>query len=288
MANVKDLKKKIKSTKSTLKITTAMKLVSAAKLNQAQTAIGQARPYMEELEEMITVISALIENYSHPFLEENDNDHSLLLVVSSDKGLCGGYNSQLIKAVRSHLAETSLNHKVYFLGKKGKEILWDEVNQGEMFHFTSSKPSFDEVKKMTESLQKQFENKEVGSVYVAFNNFHSAINFTPTIKRILPMALDEGRKEEIKKNHPFDFKYEPGAEEILNTLLPEVVVGMVHTGILSAFAAEHGSRMSAMDNASKNCKEIIRDLTLKMNKLRQASITTELIEVVSGAESLES
>lgn len=299
MANIKDLKKKIKSTKSTLKITTAMKLVSAAKLSRAQQAIENARPYAQELEEMIRVVSALAQNYTHSFLQDSKQDknghihrpphhnhHALLLVITANKGLCGGYNSQLIKEVRNCLLESKLEHKVFFIGKKGRDILRDEVNYGGTFSFESLEPKFDEMKKIAETLSAKFESGEVGSISVAYNNFHSAIRFTPTVKQVLPMTLDETVKRELKSKHPFDFKYEPSADEILDTLIPETYVSTLYTCILNALAAEHGSRMSAMDNATKNCKEVIRDLTLKMNKLRQASITTELIEVISGAESL--
>ena len=296
MANVKDLKKKIKSTKSTLKITTAMKLVSAAKLGRAQQAIDNARPYARELEDTIRVVSALAQNYTHPFLQENKkkkNNHSLLLVITANKGLCGGYNSQLVKDVRRYLLEEkdkdkeeAQDYKVCFIGKKGRELLKDEVNDGGIFTFKSLEPQFDEVKKIAETLSGEYEKGEVGSIYVAYNDFRSAMNFVPTVKKVLPMTLDETIKKKLRNEHPFDFKYEPNAADILDTLVPETYVSTVYACILNALAAEHGSRMTAMDSATKNCKEVIRALTLKMNKLRQASITTELIEVISGAESL--
>ena len=286
MANIKDLKKKIKSTTNTLKITTAMKLVSAAKLNKAQQAINNARPYVTELTQMIFTISALLKGHTHPFLEEKNNNHSLLLVVTANKGLCGGYNTQLVKKVRHFLSESKLDFKVFFVGKKGRDFLKDQVNYGDFFSFAALGPGFDEIKKMGETLRHFFEKNEVGSIYMAYNEFHSAISFTPTVKRILPMVLDSSVKEEYRLKYPFDFKYEPDAKEILGQLIPEAYISSIHMGILSALAAEHGSRMSAMDNATRNSKDIIRNLTLKMNKLRQASITTELIEVISGAESL--
>ena len=286
MANIKDLKKKIKSTSSTLKITTAMKLVSAAKLNKAQQAINNARPYVTELTQMICTISALLKGHTHPFLQERRNNHSLLLVVTANKGLCGGYNSQLVKKVRRFLSDSELSFKVFFVGKKGRDLLKDQVNYGDFFSFASLAPEFNEIKKMAEALRRFFETKEVGSIYMAYNEFHSAISFTPTVKRILPMVLDQLVKEEYRSKYPFDFKYEPSAESILEQIIPEAYVSSIHMGMLSALAAEHGSRMSAMDNATRNSKEIVRNLTLKMNKLRQASITTELIEVISGAESL--
>ena len=286
MANVKDLKKKIKSTKGTLKITSAMKLVSAAKLAKAQAAIQNARPYAEELDQTIKTISALVENYSHSYLNETDNKRTALLVVSSNRGLCGGYNSYLAKEVRKYLAGTDEDVKVYFVGKKVKDLIENEVNVAKTFIFEKSDSNFIEIVELGEELASLFRTGEVGKVRVAYNQFNSAISFTSIIKQVLPLALDLEEKKKLEESFPFDFKYEPGAKEILDTIIPETYIGSVYTSILDATASEHGSRMAAMDNAVSNCKDAIRSQTLKMNKLRQAAVTTELIEVVSGAESL--
>ncbi len=289
MANIKELKKKIKSTKSTLKITSAMKLVSAAKLAKAQHLILNSRPYTMELENAIKTASAIVSDYSHPYLKEDTkNHHSILLVVSSDKGLCGGYNSQMVKEVRKFISKHhDKKFKVFFIGKKAKEVLGKEVNFGKHFHFEKGEPTYSEINSVAQELAGQFDSGEVGSVYIAFNLFKSAISFSPTFKKILPMTMDMSQREEIKRSLPFDFKYEPGHKEILDELIPKAFVDIMFTSILDATASEHGSRMAAMDNAAKNCKDIIRKVTLKMNKLRQAAITTELIEVISGAESLK-
>ncbi len=286
MANIKDLKKKIKSTKNTLKITSAMKLVSAAKLNRAQQAIQSARPYALELEDTIKTISALVQDYSHNFLEENESQHEVLLVISSNKGLCGGYNSQLAKSVKKFAEEKGDNLKVFYIGKKVRELTAKDVNFGEEYFFEKTEPSFEEIQKISRELSRMFSSGEVGKVHIAYNVFVSAIQVDPTVKQVLPMSLDESVKEELQKDYPFDFKYEPSPEAILNDLIPEAYISTMWTALLDAVAAEHGSRMTAMDSAVGNCEEAIRSLTLKMNKLRQAAITTELIEVVSGAESL--
>lgn len=288
MANIKDLKKKIKSTKGTLKITTAMKLVSAAKLARAQHAIQSSRPYARELEETIKTVSALVQDYSHSYLEEKlDNKRAVVLVISADKGLCGGYNSVLAKKVKQFIgASEDMDLKFYFIGKKVKEVLKDTVNIGTHYKFEKSDPSLLEIREIAQELGNLFETGEVGKVYIAYNIFHSAMSFESTVRQVLPMALAESEKAELKEKFPFDFKYEPSPKEILDSLIPETYVTAMWTCLLDATAAEHGSRMSAMDSARKNCKEAIRSLTLKMNKLRQAAITTELIEVVSGAESL--
>ncbi len=287
MANIKELKKKIKSTKGTLKITTAMKLVSAAKLAKAQHAIQSARPYAWELEETIKTVSTLLESYTHRYLQADaSNKRSVLLVISANKGLCGGYNSQLAKEVRRYLAESDEEFKVYFIGRKVRELLQGQVNEGKFFQFERIEPSYQEMQKVAAELAELFASGEWGQVSVAYNVFRSAISFQPTVKKVLPIVLEQAEKERLRKEFLFDFKYEPGPREILDALIPEAYLSAVYTCLLDALAAEHGSRMAAMDSAVTNCKEAIQSLTLKMNKLRQAAITTELIEVVSGAESL--
>ena len=287
MANIKDLKKKIKSTKGTFKITKAMKLVSAAKLNKAQIRILGLRPYSTELEETVRTVSALATNYSNAFFTQKENNKAVVLVISSDKGLAGAYNSSLAKTVRRFVNEhADEDLKFYWIGKKVRDLVSKEVNSGKTFTFAKIEPSYEEVRKIADELGSMFLNGEVGKVYVAYNSFISAIAFDSQVRQMLPMVVTPETKEAIKAKYPYDFKYEPTAEEILDTLVPEVYLTSVYTCVLDAIAAEHGARMNAMENASKNCKEMIKKLTLKMNKLRQAKITTELIEVVSGAESL--
>lgn len=288
MANIKNLKIRIKSTKGTFKITSAMKLVSAAKLSKAQNRIQGLRPYVEELDTTVRTVSAIAKDYDHPFFEQSENEKSILLVISSDKGLCGGYNNQLSKEVKNFLEENGPdNFQVYYVGKKVRDLIAKDYNSIKTFEFNANDPTIEEIRNVANELSSQFRSGEVGNVYVAYNKFQSAIAFDSTVKKVLPLTLTEAESEKYQEEFPFDFKYAPSAQTILNTLIPEVYQSSIQTSIYDAIAAEHGSRMSAMENASKNCKEMIKKLTLKMNKLRQAAITTELIEVVSGAESLK-
>lgn len=287
MANIKELKKKIKSTKGTFKITKAMKLVSAAKLNKAQVRILGLRPYSQELEGTVRTVSALAKDYMNEYFMQKENNKAVVLVISSDKGLCGGYNSSLAKTVRRFKAEhKDEDLKFFWIGKKVRDLISREVNSAKTFNFAKADPTYEEIRKVADELGSMFMTGEVGKVYVAYNSFISAIAFDSKVRQLLPMQVSESDKETIKASYPYDFKYEPGAKEILDTLVPEVYLTTVYTCVLDAIAAEHGSRMNAMENASKNSKEVIKKLTLKMNKMRQARITTELIEVVSGAESL--
>lgn len=287
MASIKELKVRIKSTKGTLKITSAMKLVSAAKLARAQSAIVGARPYTNELDETIKTISALSKDYSHEYLKDNpENKQAHLLIISANKGLCGGYNSNLAKEVRRFLAETEYDVKVHFIGKKVRELVQNEVNMGKVYEFKKLDPTHQEMRDVAEELARDFSNGEVGKIFVAYNIFYSAINFESSVRQVLPMTVSAEEKEALQTEFPFDFKYEPTPEDLLDKLVPEAYANTVYTCLLDAQAAEHGSRMSSMDSAASNCKDMIRSLTLKANKLRQAAITTELTEVVSGAESL--
>ena len=288
MANIKDLKVRIGSTKSTLKITSAMKLVSAAKLSKAQNRIQGFKPYSLELDQTVRVAAALAQDYSHEILESKESKNAAVLVISSDKGLCGSYNSSLYKKVKSFVSKSeNTNFKYYFIGRKVKELLArDGVAQTKTYAYKKADPEFSEAEKIIDELAKLFREDQIGKVYVAYNSFVSAIEFNSEVKQVLPMTVSSDEKEELLKSFPVDFKYEPSAEEILDKLIPEVLKTTLYTSMLDAIAAEHATRMTAMDNATTNSKDMIRNLTLKMNKLRQAAITTELTEIVSGAESL--
>ena len=288
MANVKELKVRIGSTKSTLKITSAMKLVSAAKLSKAQNKIQGFRPYSNELDKTVRVASALAENYTHEYLQENDADKIALLIISSDRGLCGGYNSQLSKAVKRYVSQNSdKKYDYYFVGKKVKDLLArDGVKPTKHFQFEGKEVTFSDIEGVAKGLAKDFSDKKISKLVVAYNSFVSAIEFNPTVKQVLPMTVSTEDKDELLKEFPVDFIYEPSAGEILDAVIPDVMVTTIYTSLLDAIAAEHATRMTAMDNATNNSKDMIKDLTLTMNKLRQAAITTELTEIVSGAESL--
>jgi F-type H+-transporting ATPase subunit gamma len=287
MANIKELKKRIKSTKGTLKITSAMKLVSAAKLSKAQARIQDFKPYSSELESTVRMASSLVENYSHDYLNENKEvKKAIVLVISSEKGLCGGYNAQLFKKIKQTISSTDEELEFVFIGKKVQSLLKREMDlEIKKYEFEKSDPTFEEVKSIANELAARFTSGEMAKVYVAFNSFVSAIEFNSEVKQILPMTAD-GSKVEIDTTT--DFIYEPGAAEILDGLIPEVFNTTIFTCLLDAIAAEHATRMTAMDNATNNSKDMIKKLTLTANKLRQAAITTELTEIVSGAESLNS
>lgn len=316
MANIKDLKKKIKSTKSTYKITKAMKLVSAAKLAKSQGKIVGLRPYANELTKTIKQVTSVVRDYDHELMSSHQHHQAAILVLSSDKGLCGSFNSNLIKKVRSFIHQNSqLDFKLFFIGKKAKEVLTKEFENFEHLQFKKGMPTVDELRALADRLAELFRQKEISKLYLANNNFISMINVKPSVKQLLPFKLDLAQDSEAELTHQsavkssqghksanpkldgsvsissdsdhIDYVYDPSAKEILDALIPEVYFTTINTVLLESITGEHASRMIAMENASKNCSEVIKSVTLKMNKLRQAAITTELIEVVSGAESLK-
>lgn len=288
MANVKELKVRINSTKSTLKITSAMKLVSAAKLSKAQHRIQGFKPYSSELDNTIRVASALVENYSHEYLVENNSKKAGILIISSEKGLCGSYNSALYKKVKAFVAQNSdQEFEYYFVGRKVRELLKrDGIKATQQYSYEGSEPSFKDAQKIASELAKLFTSGKIGKLFIANNTFVSAIEFKSKVSLALPMTISSEDKEKLLKEFPVAFKYEPSPEDILDALIPDVLVTSIFESFLDAVAAEHATRMTAMDNATTNSKDMIRNLTLTMNKLRQAAITTELTEIVSGAESL--
>ena len=289
MANLRELKNKIRSTKGTLKITSAMKLVSASKLARSQEALLQARPYALELNKTIKTVAALCDEYKHTYLTETPHQgKEVLLIISSDKGLCGGLNSRLFLTVKKFLEKGNKEISTFFIGKKVRDLMPSKKQQGKLYEFQKNEPSFNEMESVITELATLFSSGEVSSVSVAYNKFRSAMDFTPTVEKVLPMALDENEKNQLKENYHFDFLYEPAPKDILDTMIPQALISTLWCRLLEAQASEHGARMTAMDSAVNNCKEAIRIQTIKMNKLRQAAITTELIEVVSGAESLKS
>ena len=287
MANIRDLKTKIRTTKGTLKITSAMKLVSASKLARSQEALFNARPYSLELKNTIKAAKALNDEYEHPYLKEMTEGDEFLLIISADKGLCGGYNSQLASVVKRFLRKRKRPVKTLFIGKKVRDVMPAEKNKGKLYEFKKTGPSLKEIENVVEELVDLFLSGKACHIFIAYNKFRSAMDFTPSIDQLLPMAFDESEKNALKEDYPFDFLYDPGPKDILDELIPQALVSSLWSYLLNALASEHGSRMTAMDSAVTNCEEAIKQQTIKMNKLRQAAITTELIEVVSGAESLK-
>ena len=285
MPNLRDIKRRIRSVKNTQQITKAMKLVSASKLRKAQEAMVRARPYALKTKDVMNSLAARCDKDQHPLLNTREVKKVLILLITSDKGLCGGFNSYLIRKTNQLIKENEGNEISFlFAGKKGNTFFQNKEFPvvGDYLGWTKSY-TFDMSAEIAKKLTDVFLDEKADKVYIVYNEFKSVIQQTVIAQQLLPLVPSV-----VKENgQEVDYIYEPGQEGVLEQLLKMYVETVIHQSFLESIASEHGARMAAMDNASRNAKEMIGQLTLFYNKARQAYITTELTEIVSGAEALK-
>ncbi len=301
MANLKDIRKRISSTKNTQQITKAMKMVAAAKLRRAQNAVINARPYAYKIHSVISRLT-LSGEFSHPLMERNDNPKKLLFVVlTSDRGLCGAFNGNILKNAEKFYNENKAKYEeisFIFIGKRGAEYFKKrEVNIKDTILNLVSEIKFELAAGLADRIMGEFTAGHYDEVRIVYNEFKSAISQKVISEKLLPIqALTEeetvgASPVDIKESSDFalayNYKYEPEAEIILTQLLPKHFAIQIYRAMLESLASEQGARMTAMDNATRNAGQMIKKLTLTYNKLRQAAITNELMEIVSGAEALK-
>ena len=290
MPSLKDLKNRIGSVKSTQKITSAMKMVAAAKLRKAQDQALASRPYTSLMDNIVSKISSKTSSNSIELLSgKPDNKTHLLVVFSADRGLCGGFNGSITRAVRSEvkkLQQDGINVKLLMVGKKSAESL--NRDYGNLFieriDGKSAKPNFTDSEILARKIIDLFENGEFGVCKVIFNKFVSAITQEVTFKSLVPADIKPIETDGDENGSIYEF--EPSEEEILNDLLPRNLATQLFSSQIESTASELAARMTAMDNATRNAGEMIDKLTLQYNRTRQAVITSELIEIISGAEAL--
>jgi F-type H+-transporting ATPase subunit gamma len=291
MANLKEVRNRIASVSSTQQITKAMKMVSAAKLKRATNAIVQLRPYADKLKDLLANLSASLEDGSSPFLQEREPNKVLIVVVSSNRGLAGAFNSNVIKTANNLIAEKysaqlkAGNISIIGIGKKGQEFYQRRKynvigNNNELF----SELNFINVSKITESIMEGFLKGEFDRVEVVYNRFKNAAVQFLTVEQLLPVPKTE--KKPDPKAMQVDYILEPSQEEIVAQLIPKNIKIQLYKAVLDSHASEHGARMTAMDKATDNAGELLKQLKLSYNQARQAAITTELTEIVSGAAAL--
>ncbi|MGK0289017.1 MAG: F-type H+-transporting ATPase subunit gamma [bacterium] len=287
MASLKDIRNRISSVKNTQQITRAMKMVSAAKLRRAEEAIKAARPYALKLREISSRLGQGLDRSSHPLLAEREGGKAVIILVTSDKGLCGGLNVNLCKKVARLYEEKKDefdNISLVCFGKKGGEYFKSRgIEIKESYRDLKDSAQAEVLATVIQGLTAQYQKGEINRVYVAYNSFLSILNQEPTTQQVLPL---EAFTEEEDSGEQSDFLFEPSKDDILNTILPKYVENQGYSAILENVASEHGSRMTSMDAATNNAGDMIARLQLQYNRARQASITKELIEIVSGAESL--
>ena len=289
MPNLKDLKNRIESVKSTRKITKAMQMVAAAKLRRAQEAAEAGRPFAERMDAVIRNLASgmkFTEDSPKLLTGREITKTYMLIVATSERGLCGGFNSSIVKMVKNKIAEllsSGNTIKIYTIGKKGREQLAREFGKYFVNHFDLSKVkslSYDVAISISQGILSDFKNEEFDSALLFFSQFQSVLVQNPTELKLIP-AMVEG-EEPIESS----YEYEPEKDELLEELLPQAITTQIFTALLENAASEQGARMSAMDNATRNAGDMIDNLTIKYNRSRQAAITNELIEIISGAEAL--
>lgn len=288
MANLKDIKKRIGSVKNTQQITKAMKMVSAAKLRRSQEAVVAARPYADKMLEVLSSLALREEGEAHPLLQERGKGRALVVLMTADRGLCGGFNGNISKATERFIQANSEGYEaidLMIIGRKGKELLKNRVGQHivKVHEDITGSISYGTASLIGQEIVEDFTAEKYDAVYLAYNAFRSAICQEVTFEQLLPIVpkqVDEGA-------HVAEYLYEPSRGDVLGQILPKHIEVQVFRGLLESVASEHGARMSAMDSASKNASEMIGKLTLQYNRARQAAITTELMEIISGAESIK-
>ncbi len=287
MANLRDIKKRIKSVKNTQQITKAMKMVSAAKLRRAEESVKQARPYANKMLGVLSSLALRADSSAHPLLARREVKKIAVIVITSDRGLCGAFNSGIIKKADSFLRLNKMNYEsigLTVVGRKaadhykrnGGQINKEHTNilYGFGYHTAAG---------IAGDIINAYTNEEVDEVYLLYNEYKSALVQEAMMERLLPITPLEGETE----MSVVDYIYEPNKDSILEEILPKHVEIQVYRALLESIASEHGARMAAMDSATRNAKEMIGRLTLYYNRARQATITKELVEIVSGAEALK-
>ncbi len=285
MANLKEIRNRIASIGSTMKITKAMKMVSAAKLKKAQDAITAMRPYANKLTELLQNLSATLDgNDGGVYTEQREVNNVLIVAITSNRGLCGGFNSSVIKEVRNIIETEYKNKKVSLLtiGKKGDDILSKEYTILENNNAVYDDLTFENVSKIAGFLMDQFEDDNFDRIEFVYNGFKNAATQILTKEQFLPILPPEN-----KNSANTDYIFEPSKQEIVAGLIPKSLKTQLFKAIRDSFAAEHGARMTAMHKATDNATELRDDLLLIYNKARQAAITNEILEIVGGAEALK-
>lgn len=292
MPNLLDIRRRLKSVKNTQQITKAMKMVSAAKLKRAQDRVVTARPFANKMMEVLGELAGRTdENFHHPLLDTRSDERYLVVLITADKGLCGAFNTNLIKAAQAFIREHSGKQvEILAIGRKGRDFFRrrESMLAGEYIGVTGKgRVDFAEALAIARDVIARFtKDQQIDKAFVIYNPFKSVLQQRVVVEQLLPVSRAATTPEETSSNEPVtlvDYIYEQPPAEIFSQLLPRLIETQIFRALLESVASEQGARMTAMDSASKNASELIESLTLNMNRVRQAAITNEIIEVVSGA-----
>ena len=283
MASLQDIRRRIKSVKSTQQITKAMHMVAAARLRRAQAAAVANKPYADKMAQVVTDIAANAGDFSHPLLKVHEEGKKLYLVLASDKGLAGAYASNVFKETLTHI-EDKENTELITVGRKTRDYFKNRQYHIEGDYIgISERPHYSHARKIADDLIHRFTTGECSEIHMVYSRFVSAISCVPETVQLLPFTS----LGEEKSGPTAEYIYEPSAAEVLGFLLPQYLVTTIYAALLQASASELSSRMTAMSNATDNAQELLQKLDLHYNKVRQAGITREITEIVGGAEALK-
>ena len=285
MASMRDIKRRKSSISSTQQITKAMKLVSTVKLQKAKSRAEQTNPYFNYMYKTVGSMLAKSGNINHPYLNPGDSKRKAVVVITSNRGLAGGYNSNVVKLItQGDFNKEDLD--IYAIGGKGADML---ASRG--YHIVESapeimeNPTYADAAVLCKKVLDSFTKGEVGEIYLAYTHFKNTVTHVPTLMKLLPVEFDEA--ELLAEDANVMMNYEPNEEEALDMIIPKYVTSLFYGALVEAHASENGARMQAMDSATSNAEEMISDLTLKYNRARQGSITQELTEIIAGSAAVE-
>lgn len=285
MASMRDIKRRKGSIQSTQQITKAMKLVSTVKLQRARASAENSKTYFECMYATVNSILSRVGMVNHPYLVAAASPKKAVITITSNRGLAGGYNSNIVKMITRHPQWKKEDVVIYAIGHKGRDAL---IREGYEIKADASQvidgPTYSDAMAISDTLLKDFSKGEIGEIYLAYTSFENTVTHVPTLVKLLPVdsgdSLENTREQEVPMN------FEAEDVDALDMIIPKYITSLIYGGLVSAVASENGARMQAMDNATSNAEEMISDLTLKYNRARQSSITQELTEIIAGAEAI--
>lgn len=284
MASMRDIKRRKTSISSTQQITKAMKLVSTVKLQKAKNRAEETTSYFNYMYQTVCSMLAKAGRIQHPYLMERESSKKAVIVVTSNRGLAGGYNSNVVKLITGSDISPE-DAVIYAVGYKGEDALLRKgYSVAKDYSDVIEAPTYEDALQISKQVLEDYAAGEIGEIYLAYTHFKNTVSHIPTLLKLLPVQVDENDIEESKNNVLMNFK--PNEEEALDLIIPKYIASLIYGALVEAVASENGARMQAMDSATSNAEEMINDLSLKYNRARQSSITQELTEIIAGAEAI--
>lgn len=284
MASMRDIKRRKTSISSTQQITKAMKLVSTVKLQKAKNKAEETTPYFRYMYQTVCSMLAKAGNIDHPYLRKRSSDKKGIIVITSNRGLAGGYNSNIVRLITGSDIPVE-DARIYTVGRKGQEALARKGYAMETdYSDVMEAPTYEDAQAISREVLEAYAAGEIGEIYLAYTHFKNTVSHEPTLLRLLPVQVNE--EDLTTENTDLLMNFEPNEEEALDMIIPKYITSLIYGALVEAVASENGARMQAMDSATSNAEDMINDLSLKYNRARQGSITQELTEIIAGAEAI--